>query len=83
MSEERGQNGWNEWSKHILSELERLNSSYESLMKEINRVNDQTMKDMHDLKVDLATLKVKASLWGAAAGSVPVLILILMNKLGV
>ena len=26
-----GQNGWNEWSKHILSELQRLNSNYESL----------------------------------------------------
>ena len=83
MSEEKGQNGWNEWSKHILSELERLNSSYENLMKEVIRINDQTMKDMHALKVDLATLKVKASVWGAIAGSVPVLILIVMKHLGV
>ena len=25
------QNGWNEWSRHILKELERLNENYESL----------------------------------------------------
>jgi predicted nuclease with TOPRIM domain len=25
------ENGWNEWSKHVLKELERLNSNYEAL----------------------------------------------------
>ncbi len=25
------QNGWNEWSRHILKELERLNENYEGL----------------------------------------------------
>jgi hypothetical protein len=32
-------NGWNEWSRHILAELKRLNDSQESLRAEIQSVN--------------------------------------------
>jgi|2_EtaG_2_1085320.scaffolds.fasta_scaffold11744_2 predicted nucleic acid-binding Zn-ribbon protein len=31
MSSDNEQNGWNEWSRHVLKELERLNDNYESL----------------------------------------------------
>jgi len=46
-------NGWNEWSRHVLSELERLNTCYNNLDEKLDGV-----------KIDVATLKVKASMWG-------------------
>jgi hypothetical protein len=30
-------NGWAEWSKHVLKELERLNVNYENLNNKIDR----------------------------------------------
>ena len=32
-------NGWNEWSRHILAELKRLNDSQEALRAEIQLIN--------------------------------------------
>jgi len=32
------ENGWNEWSKHVLKELERLNESYESLRTTVEEI---------------------------------------------
>ena len=33
------QNGWNEWSKHVLKELERLNNNYESIQENVREIN--------------------------------------------
>jgi len=51
---------WMVWSKHVLAELERLSKCYENLQKDIT-----------DISVQIAMLKVKSGLWGAAAGFVP------------
>lgn len=54
--------GWTEWSKHVLIELKRLDSSIKDLDGHIRQVH-----------VELAMLKVKSGLWGAV-GSVIILI---------
>lgn len=61
MSDSGGQNGWNEWSRHVLAELERLNAYCERIEKKLN-----------EAITDIATLKVKAGVWGAIGGAVPV-----------
>lgn len=61
------ENGWNEWSRHVLAELERLNGGYES-------INDQLRK----IHIEIAMLKVKSGMWGALGGCVPVLIMALV-----
>lgn len=33
--------GWNEWSKYVLKELERLNDCYEKLDHEIDNLNER------------------------------------------
>jgi len=53
-------NGWNEWSRHVLSELERNNDE----LKELRTA-------LEGIRVEIATLKVKAGVWGAAAGLIP------------
>lgn len=56
-------NGWKEWSKYVLKELERLNTCYAS-----------TDRRLQQISVDIAMLKVKAGLWGAMGGALPVAI---------
>jgi len=61
-------NSWNEWGKHVLLELERLNDNIEDMKRENSKIN-----------VDLALLKFKCSMFGALAGMIPVTILILIQ----
>jgi hypothetical protein len=63
-------NGWGEWSKYVLKELERLNENYNSLSDKLDKLN-----------VDLVTLKVKAGIWGAIAGSIPVVIGLIISAI--
>lgn len=58
-------NGWNEWSKHVLAELERLNGCYVALDNKLDEV-----------RIDIAKLKVKAGIWGAIGGAIPVVVIL-------
>ena len=51
--------GWTEWSRYILKELERLNVCYEHLDEKVTQII-----------TDIAMLKVKATIGGACAGGV-------------
>ena len=62
--------GWNEWEKHVLAELERMNRMHESQIKKIER-----------LGVEMAQIKIKASLWGLLSGSVPAIVIIALKLL--
>ena len=53
-------NGWSEWGKYVLKELERLNDCYEEQQKIMQRI-----------QVEIAMLKVKSSVWGGLAGLIP------------
>lgn len=53
--------GWNEWSKHVLKELERLSKAYTDSAKELGKI-----------RVEIAVLKVKAGIWGLLGGAIPV-----------
>jgi len=59
-------NGWPEYSKHVMAELERLQKGQERIREEMVRVREC-----------VATLKVKASLWGGLAGIIPVALLLI------
>jgi len=67
-------NGWNEWSRHVLSELERLSENYEKMNEKLGTI-----------KSEIAMLKVKAGVWGGIAGVLFVvstlIVLILKNKI--
>lgn len=54
------QNGWNEWSKYVLKELERLNTCQERIEHDIGTI-----------KTEIATLKVRSGVWGGVAGLIP------------
>lgn len=56
-------NSWDEWRNHILKELERHNESTEAIFTKLNRLAE-----------DISALKVKAGIWGAVGGAIPVAI---------
>ena len=82
MDPETTSNGWNEWSKHVLLELNRLNGLYSQLTVALQERNDAMNKEIQDIRVELATLKVRASIWGALAGLIPALVVIATFLIG-
>ena len=56
-------NGWPEWGKHVLAELDRLNEWNKSL------ADTQTK-----ILVQISALRVKAGIWGVIGGAIPVAI---------
>jgi Sec-independent protein secretion pathway component TatC len=61
---------WTEWRKHVLLELERHSKLYETMTKDIQAI-----------RADIILLKMKAGLWGALAGAIPVILMILIYLL--
>lgn len=66
------QNGWNEWSRYVLKELERMSSCYAAL--------DKRYAQLHE---DIVILKVKAAAIAVGASVITTVgIMILNNVLG-
>lgn len=53
--------GWDEWRRYILKELERLNDNY-------SKLSDVSV----NMRSEIAALKVRAGVWGAIGGAIPV-----------
>lgn len=51
---------WKEWKQYVLKELESCDQSLEYIRS-----------DVQDIKIEIATLKARASAWGAIAGLIP------------
>lgn len=56
-------NGWNEWSRHVLAELTRLNDNYEVVSRDVNEVKaklaNYNPEELAALKFEVASLKDK------------------------
>ena len=51
------QNGWNEWSKHVLKELERLNQNYESINLKIDSLRTDVSEEIAEIRNDITKVK--------------------------
>ena len=59
LEEKKSPNGWNEWSRYVLKELERLNNNVE-LNKISSETKDNEILDiLKKLELSFATFKVK------------------------
>lgn len=60
---------WNEWRNHVLAELKALRIE-----------NKEMTKAITGLQIEFMAIKIKAGMWGAVLGSVPMLISKAMGK---
>lgn len=74
MMAEQGFEGWGEYTRLTARELERLEKALKEANEKLDRIRTD---DMSLVKVEIATLKVKAGMWGAVAGAIPALVAIL------
>jgi hypothetical protein len=72
MGEQPQGNGWSKWENHVLLELKRLNSCHDDVVKGQTEI----LQVVSTLKEEISALKVKAGIWGAAAGCLPVILLL-------
>jgi hypothetical protein len=70
------EDGWDQWAMFVLKELERLNGNYEALRLEFSAARLEAQKDIGRVRTEIATLKVKAGLWGGAGAAIPVLLML-------
>jgi hypothetical protein len=66
MADDEG--SWVEYKKLILAELERLSAGIASLNAKIDLMRSD---DIAQIKAEVAVLKFKSGLWGAAFGAIP------------
>lgn len=60
-------NGWSEWEQLVLHELER----HETRLNEIRSMLDNVrQQDLPQLRTEIALLKLRAGIWGAVAGMI-------------
>lgn len=74
-------NGWTQYQKLVLAELERNAEG----IKELNEKKDERLREMNaqfgEIKIQIAMLKVKAGIWGLMAGMIPVIIALAIQVL--
>lgn len=61
-------NGWSGYQRLVLGRLDQLDKKVEQLGDDIHAMQRE---DINSLKIEVAMLKVKAGIWGAAAGLLP------------
>ena len=57
MPEIQERNSWPEWSKHVLKELERLNTNYENLNNKIDSIRTDVHEEIADIRNDITKIK--------------------------
>ena len=63
-------NGWSEYRRLILSDLEDLNTTLKDHTKADSENFTLLTKLINEVKLDINSLKTKASIWGAVTGVV-------------
>ena len=83
---------WSTYQRLVLSELKRLDGSLTRMNDQTalaikhERSNRQQVEmgilaDLAQLRTDIQALKIKAGIWGAIAGMIPVISVLLLKQL--
>jgi len=80
MSDEAG-NGWGEYRKLVMTEIERLAREIRHERNNGKQVQQHLWDQMLRIEKEIATLKVRCGVWGLVGGLIPVVTALLMNKI--
>lgn len=72
MTPENGNGDWRVWQKHVLASIRRLEEGVESVEQRSIQNREDVIVEIGEVKTAIATLKVKAGIWGLVAGAIPV-----------
>jgi hypothetical protein len=75
-------NGWSEYQKLVLAELERLGKALEAMNEKMEKATDVQHEALRKLEVRTSLVELRATFWGALVGVAAVLIAIGMKYLG-
>ena len=62
---------WNDWKKFVLAKLDELAKDFRGQQKSRNERYDDLVEMIHQIHIDINTLKIKASIWGIIGGTIP------------
>jgi len=80
MSEDAG-NGWGEYRKLVMTEIERLAREIRHERNNGKQVQQHLWDQMLRIEKEIATLKVRCGVWGLVGGLIPVVTALLMNRI--
>lgn len=63
--------GWVEYQRLVLAELERHSATLETIGR-----------DLGSVRTEVALLKLKSGVWGALAGLIPAVVVLVLARLG-
>lgn len=76
MSEHHEMEGWSEYRKLVISELERLGRMIAVVDSKVDALNTS---EISQLKVEVAMLKVRCAIIGAVFGTIPAIVMIFIH----
>jgi len=68
---EKKPNGWDQYSRLVLSELRQLNNGQDAIRNDMGNLRMQFLTDMGKVRTEIALLKQSATLRGLIAGTIP------------
>lgn len=63
-------NGWNEWAKKVLTDIERLDKEQESIYNRVDKSYRELQESINLLRIEIAVIKTRAGMYGAIWGAV-------------
>ena len=70
MADETQLQSWQEYRRLVLAELERLDKAIQTLDAKLDKRDIENAEKLAKINIDLLTLKIKASVYGALAGGI-------------
>jgi len=83
-------NNWNKWSKFVIlsineikSDLKIINTKTEKIfiIEEIKEEIKLLQLNIDLIRIEITSLKIKSGIWGLIAGSIPVILLLIIKYL--
>ena len=83
-------NNWDKWSKFVIlsikeikSDLKIINTKTEKIfiIEEIKEEIKMLQLNIDKIRVEITALKIKSGVWGLIAGSIPVILLLIIKYL--
>ncbi|QDP57840.1 MAG: hypothetical protein Unbinned2819contig1000_23 [Prokaryotic dsDNA virus sp.] len=73
-------NGWDEYRKLVLTEIQRLADEIRHERSNAERVQAHMLNRLTEVDKEIAMLKVRCGMWGVMGGLIPALAALLMTK---